>query len=133
MIQILRLKGKLLSLNEYVNAERTNRFAAAKLKKTETERVMWECRAQKIKKVSKIDEVYFLYYHDRRGDYDGYEFYQKFVWDGLKEAGIIPNDTQAFTPAIRLHKHFFSKEPRLIITLITYEGKSNNNKNMPRM
>jgi len=123
MKQKLIIKGKLLSLNEYINAERSNKFMAAKLKREETEKVAWECKAQKIKPVKKIDEAFFYYYHDRRGDYDNLESTQKFFWDGLKEAGIIENDTQEFTPKVRTHIHEFSKTPKLIIELITYEGK----------
>jgi len=134
MKQTFKLKGKLLSLNDYINAERMNRFAAAKMKKTETERVMWECKAQRIKKMPRIDEAFFFYYHDsKRGDFDNFEFYQKFVWDGLKEAGVIENDTQQFTPRIRHHIHR-EGENRLEVVLIVYDKtESIDNKNLPQV
>jgi len=135
MKQTLKIKGKLVSLNDYINAERRNRFIAAKIKKTETVRVYWECKAQKIKPMEKIDEAFFFYTHDsKRGDYDGFEFYQKFIWDGLKEAGIIENDTQRFTPAIRHHSHMIGSFNGLEVTLIRYDGtESLNNDTVPKV
>jgi len=130
MNQSLILIGKLPSLNEYINLERMNKYAAASLKKRETERVAWECKAQKIKPMKKIDEVFFYYYHDRRGDFDGYEFAQKFIWDGLRDAGVIEDDTQKFTPHIRHHIHRISPERKLEIVLIAYDGKDVNNNSL---
>jgi hypothetical protein len=124
MKQTLKIEGKLFSLNNYINAERMNRYFAASIKKKETQRVYFSCKTQKIKPMDKIDEAFFYYYHDsKRGDYDGFEFYQKFIWDGLKEAGIILNDTQQYTPWIRHHIHRVGQN-RLEVVLISYDGKN---------
>lgn len=115
--QILTIRSKLLTLNEYINMERANKFGAAKMKKTETERVAWECKVQKIKPIGKMRAVVFIYYHDStRIDFNNYEFFQKFCFDGLKMAGIIKDDSQKYTPTRRLHVHRYDKkDPRLEI------------------
>lgn len=119
MKQTLILKGKLLSLNEYINVERSNKFGAHALKKRETERVAWECKSQRIQRTDKIVDVTFQFYHkDKRGDFDNTEFYQKFIWDGFVIAGIIKNDTQDYTPKRRVFIHELDKtNPRLEIEI----------------
>ncbi len=121
MSQQLVIRGKIITLNEYINAERSNKFAAAKIKHRETERVAWECKAQRIKPVEKITKVVFSYYHkDHRLDFDNIEVYQKFVWDGLVVAGIIPDDTQEYTPNERTHIHSIDKsDPRIEVTIFS--------------
>jgi hypothetical protein len=133
-IQILKIDGKLPSLNEYINKERMNRFAAASMKRKETNRVTYECMAQKIKPMDKIDEAFFFYTHSSmRGDFDGFEFYQKFIWDGLKDAKVIPNDTQRYTPHIRHHIHRSGKTDDLEVRLIEYEREDNSDSSLSEL
>ena len=40
-MQTIVIKGSFVSLNEYINAERSNKYKAAKIKKEETERAYW--------------------------------------------------------------------------------------------
>lgn len=89
----------LTSLNKYINAERTNRFMAAKIKKQETELVAWECRRQKAPRLTKIKSLLFIWKtKDRRQDKDNISFSKKFVLDGMVLAGVIPNDTYNTLP-----------------------------------
>ena len=117
--QTLVIRGKLLTLNEYINAERTNKYRAASLKKGETHRVAWECKIQRLKAVEKFTKAIFTYFHkDKRIDFDNIEFFQKFLWDGLEMARIIPRDTQKYTPRERIHIHKYDKNnPRLEVEL----------------
>jgi len=103
----LIIKGELTDLNTYINAERTNRFAAAKIKKTETERVWANCKEQKLKPMRGLYSVTFYWYNkNTRKDFDNIEFAQKFIWDGLVMAKIIKTDGQKDTPPVRTHIHF---------------------------
>lgn len=90
---------------------------AAKIKKEETLRVAWECRAQRLKQMGKIDKATFRYYHaDNRTDLDNAEFYQKYIWDGLVEAMVIPDDNNHYQPKERSHIHYEDKKnPRIEI------------------
>lgn len=95
MTQKLTISGSLTALNDYINAERANRFAAAKIKKAETERVAWSARVQKLKRtVGRVNLVFTWYEKNRRRDPDNVHFGAKFVNDGLVEAGILSNDSQ---------------------------------------
>lgn len=134
MRQRLVIQGRTITLNEYIAAERSNRFKAAKIKKDETERVYWECKRQKLHPVPRIDEITFLYYHDSvRVDFDNAESYQKFIWDGLVVAKILPDDTQKYTPTQRTHIHCIDRSnPRIEIDFITTE-KTVSNDSVPSL
>lgn len=92
----LVIKGEMTSLNEYIDAERGNKYAGAKIKKAETQRVFWEARAQRLSaKLGKLDYTFTWFVKNRRRDPDNVFFATKFVLDGLYLAGIIESDTQA--------------------------------------
>jgi len=114
---VLIIKGELIDLNTYINAERANRYKGAAIKRLETERVFWECKEQKIKPVGKKSLVIFEWYNkNSRKDFDNIEFAQKFIWDGLVMAKVLPEDNQENTPAMRLHIHEVDPEnPRVEI------------------
>src|SRR5690606_27630496 len=87
--------GELTAYNEYSDIQRTNRYAGAKIKKAETERVLWECRRQRLSAVlGKVDYLFTWYVKDRRRDPDNIMSAVKFVLDGLYKAGIIETDSQ---------------------------------------
>lgn len=120
MFQKLVVTGEISSFNRYISLERSNRFAAAALKKTETAKIAMLCKQQKLLP-QVIEEVWFIYYHSsKRKDYDNTEYNQKYIWDGLVVAGIIPNDTQEFTPKTRIHQHRYDKSnPRIEVFIHT--------------
>lgn len=83
------------SLNDYINAERKNRYAAASIKKKETFNASvaisnamrqgvefhWPC---------KIKFTWHL--KNKRKDPDNVSFSKKFILDGMQKAEFIPND-----------------------------------------
>ena len=83
------------TLYEYINAERRNRFMAAKIKKEETFAASvaignamrqgiefhWPC---------KIKFTWHL--KNKRKDPDNVSFSKKFILDGMQKAGFVPND-----------------------------------------
>jgi len=89
----LILPGNLTDLNTYINAERTNRFRGAKIKKDETERVYWECKKQKLKLIDHEQILTFYWYcKDMKKDPDNIAFAKKFILDGMRDAGVLKND-----------------------------------------
>lgn len=93
MIQKLIIKNKLIDLNTYINTERGNRYAAAKIKKDLTEYIYYECKAQKLLPFKKPVRIKYIWYvSSRRWDGDNISFGKKFIHDGLQMAGIIPKD-----------------------------------------
>lgn len=113
--QTLVIEGETINLNDYIRAERGNRFEAAKIKKAETVRVFMSCIHQHIKPVGRISEIIFVWFSkNNRRDRDNVEFGQKFIWDGLVSAGIIEGDGPKHTPGTRIHNHQIdSSRPRV--------------------
>lgn len=92
-MQKLVVKGVLPGLNEMTKANRSNRYQGNKQKKEATRLVSLSCRACHLKKVSGIHDYTFIWYcKDKRRDKDNIMAGQKFIFDGLQEAGVIEND-----------------------------------------
>ena len=88
------IETKLPTLNEYILAERTNKFIAAKIKKQATTICALSCMFLK----GKVDKsmryyVYFVWHMPNyRLDPDNVAYAKKFVLDGLVKAGVLEND-----------------------------------------
>jgi len=79
--------------NTYINAERTNRFIASKIKKDETEYVWGQCMDQGLKPMKNKVRIDFYYYTvGERKDPDNLAFVKKFILDGLVKARVLKND-----------------------------------------
>lgn len=81
-------------LNDYINAERTHRQKAAKMKKQYQDAVMLCIRSQRL---PTFDGPVYMYYSwvekDRRRDKDNVAaFGRKVIQDALVRAGVIKND-----------------------------------------
>lgn len=113
------IQGELTNLNTYINAERTNKFIASKIKKQETENIAWQCKKYK----GKITEYPIVieatwYTKNIRVDSDNITFSKKFILDGMKEAGMITDDSRKF---VRVWKDLDvcvdKNNPRIEITI----------------
>lgn len=110
----IEIEGSLPTLNQYVNAERTNRFIAAKIKKTATERVAYRVRgAEKITTLA--DFTFTWYVPNKRSDPDNIAFAAKFVMDGLVQAEVLPNDSMRYVRSIC---HFYEiGTPKVVVEI----------------
>lgn len=102
--------GEPESLNDYITAERRNKFIGAKMKKGETQTMALYMYDAKIQPIDyKVDLLYVVYACDQRRDPDSYSFFEKCFLDSLqcKEATvfkkfkikippILPNDSQKY-------------------------------------
>jgi Holliday junction resolvase RusA-like endonuclease len=88
----LTIPGRLPGLNEITDAARGNRYASAKMKKEYTELVAWCAKAARLPRMEKIDLAITWYEPNKRRDKDNIMAGQKFIWDGLVQAGVIEND-----------------------------------------
>lgn len=91
----LTIPGTLPGLNEYINAERRNKYAAATIKKQCEAVVMGEAKRQlkHIKLKTPVIMRYRWIEKDRRRDKDNISGYgRKIIQDGLVRAGYLPND-----------------------------------------
>ena len=83
---------ELIDLNTYINAERRNRFIAAKLKKENTACIANYCQELNINRSGQYDVVINWYTKDKRKDSDNVFFAAKFIFDGLIMAEKIIGD-----------------------------------------
>lgn len=91
--QTLTLSWLPVSLNEYIQKERGNRFAAAKIKGEETLAVWAQCRAQALSPVkSPVHISYHWIVKNKKKDKSNIAFAKKFIEDGLVQAGVLKND-----------------------------------------
>lgn len=87
------IPGSLTDLNTYTNAERTNRYKGAKIKKQNTYKAaaaFMPVRTQKPTLPIKLHIDWFC--QNRRKDMDNISFAKKFILDGMQEAGYLDND-----------------------------------------
>ena len=90
---------KLPSLNEYVNACRSNPFVGAKMKKDSEELIGWFIK--KIKPFTAPVEVSFTWVEpNRRRDVDNIAFGKKFILDALVKYGVLQDDSQKYVRAL---------------------------------
>lgn len=89
----LKIRYKFPSLNDYIEAERKNKYKAAKIKKELTELVACECKAQKIPKMESVKLSFRWYEKNKKRDKDNICFSKKWIIDGMVHAGVLKNDT----------------------------------------
>ena len=97
MIEIT-IPQELMDLNNYINAERTNRFKAAKIKKEQTAIVAHEMKMAMMDGLEfsqedfPLDFEFHWFVKNKRKDKDNIVFAKKFIFDGMIASGIIEND-----------------------------------------
>lgn len=85
----------LITLNQYINAERTNKFKAAKIKKDMTSICERHSRVAKNKGLvieTPFKATFEWFMKDKRQDLDNIAFQKKFILDGMIKAKLIEND-----------------------------------------
>ena len=92
------IQGKLISLNEYINTERTNRYAAAKLKKDQQELIGWAIKQYKLTPITKYPVILNITWYEKnnRRDTDNIVFAKKFLMDSLVNQGILTDDSRKY-------------------------------------
>ena len=104
------INHRFTSLNNYVNAERTNRHIAAKIKKDETYIGYLSLRGkQPIDCEFPVRLRFTWFIKNNRTDSDNIVFAKKFILDSMVNAKIIPEDNMkyinGFEDIIVIDKH----------------------------
>lgn len=93
MIYKLTYDVQLPSMNQIIDSNRKNKFAAAKEKKQYTKLIAYLTKAQMRKSIEKkVDISCHWYVKNRMTDKDNIAGGIKFLLDGLQEAQVIKND-----------------------------------------
>jgi Holliday junction resolvase RusA-like endonuclease len=91
----LVIQGTLPTLNEMINAAKAHQQVYEKLKKKADHTVAWSAKAVMIKdpyRPVSADYEITWYRPDAKTDKDNVIAGQKFIFDGLQQAGLIKND-----------------------------------------
>lgn len=93
-MRVFVIPMRLPGLNEYIDAERTHRQKAARLKRL-VQRDISACILDQLGGAAydcPVDIEYTWYEPDRRRDKDNIAFAKKFINDALVDCGVLPND-----------------------------------------
>jgi Holliday junction resolvase RusA-like endonuclease len=117
MVLQFTFDGEFTDLNNYIRAERSNRFMAAKIKKMETERVAWGV-IQPEKVVGRAVISFDWYTKNERKDPDNVSFAKKFILDGMVGGGVLKDDTRKCIKGF-VDSFFVDKDnPRVEVTIV---------------
>lgn len=84
------IEGRLDCLNDYIKANRSNRFKGAEMKRINEELVMLSVRKVKINRPVKI--AFKWYEKNSRRDMDNIAFAKKFILYALVKKGVLKDD-----------------------------------------
>lgn len=113
--------GRWPDLNSYIDAERANRFQAAKVKQIYTDAARVIAQASGVEMVETPCAVQFTWrLTDRRTDPDNIAFAAKFILDGMVAAGVLPNDGHRQINSLE-HAYVIDREaaPGVTVTLLS--------------
>lgn len=94
-MQKVMIHGKLPTANEYIDACRKNRYAAAKMKRDAEELIIWQ--AKRLLPIKQKVRIRLTWYEEnRRRDPDNVRFGVKFILDALQKCGKLKNDNSTY-------------------------------------
>ena len=76
--------------NDYINAERTNKYRANEIKQDEKQLMMYLCKRKKYEGKYPIELILRPHYSNYRQDLDNFRY--KGLLDGLVASGVLKND-----------------------------------------
>jgi hypothetical protein len=91
------ISGRLAGANEAIKAMNNNRYGGAHLKRAETRRCALSAILAAVPKITKPSRFHFKWIEpNKRRDHDNIRYGAKFILDGLRESGKLPNDGWAW-------------------------------------
>lgn len=113
------VSGTMPSLNEYINAQRANRYGGNTLKQSYQSAVIGHIRAAKVKKCKGPVKIHYEHYvPNKRRDRDNIAaIVHKITQDALVVAGIIKDDGWDYVLNSFDEWHIDRKEPRIVVTI----------------
>lgn len=100
---------KFTTLNEYIDAERSNKFAASVIKRRETEVAKLSSSGKRQLKAYPVDVTFQWFMSSTRTDPDNIAFAEKFILDGFVASGLLKDDSWKFIASL---KHEFNKSEK---------------------
>lgn len=91
---------RFTTLNEYIDTERANKFAAAKIKERDTHAAQLAANGKESFMVYPVKIVCHWFLKSTRTDPDNIAFGIKFILDGFVKAGLLKGDGWKFIKSI---------------------------------
>lgn len=111
------------TFNNYINAERRNRYVASKLKKEYTNIAKIFFLKYKNMKLEFPIQINFTWYAKTSArDIDGFSFAKKCILDGMKDAGLVPDDNIKFIRRT-IDDVIVAKKDGVIMEIVPYKEK----------
>lgn len=114
----LFIPGEFTTLNEYIDAERTNKYIAAQIKQAETQRVQVEAVNCPPVVIYPAALRFVWYRRNRRSDPDNVAFATKFILDGLMGAGVLAGDGWKYISSIKHDFELDAKNPGVEVVTV---------------
>lgn len=115
----LIIYGRLCSLNEYIKAERTNRYKGAKIKRDNeriiTASIKQQLRGIKIENPVRMDYLWVV--PDKRTDRDNIVFARKFIQDALVDTGVLKDDGWKYVVGFSDRFELDKENPRIEVLI----------------
>ena len=122
-IASVMIRGKLPSLNEYVKACRTNRYAGARMKDNMEQLIMWQLAI--LPYIKKPVFLRFTWYEkNKKRDKDNVAFGKKFVLDAFQKSGKLPNDNNQFIAGFT-DRFVYEKDYGVLVEVLEVNGDEN--------
>lgn len=109
------IQGRLDGLNDYIKANRSNRYAGAEMKRRNEELVMLSVRKVKIKQPVKI--AFKWYEKNLRRDMDNIAFAKKFILDALVKKEVLQDDGWKWVKGFTDEFYIDKKNPRVEVEI----------------
>jgi Holliday junction resolvase RusA-like endonuclease len=117
-VQIFTIKGRLPSRNEITAADRGNRYAANKLKKSTERDIMWQARTQRLRSVQGPCTIHIDWVEpNRKRDVDNIQSAAKMILDALVSMGVLSGDGQKYVTQVTHAIHVDMYHPRVVVTI----------------
>lgn len=116
--------GRLDSLNDYVLACRSQRYAGASMKKRNENKInqaiIQALEAKEIKRVNKYPCMLKITWYEpnKRRDVDNIVFATKFILDALVNEGVLDNDSQKHVSGLAHDVKIDKLNPRIEVEII---------------
>ena len=116
------INGRLIGLNDYVNAERTNKYKAAQIKRDTEDQItlalLQAAEAGTLHSHTDPCELWITWVEpNHRRDIDNVSFATKMIQDAMVKAGVFPDDNTKYICLLHHTVAFDSKRPRIEITI----------------
>lgn len=118
------IHGRLPSLNDYVLACRSNRYAGASMKKRNEQlidkAILKAIDGGFLRRVNKYPITLKIAWHEpnKRRDVDNITFAVKFIQDALVKGDVIEDDSQNFINVVQHEVYIDRENPRIEVEIL---------------